>query len=309
MTKGKKIALSIVAVVVLCSLIFFGRVAFVLYRHSVNMEKLNDSYRTGDESDEYLSYEETEFGPILGFSAAMNGDKREETPNDAYYSYFDSDELESDKPDYLYYYYLDGVSPEKMLLVNEYRRPFLLLGGTNHASLLYQPEKVENPYRELVPTRAEISFAALKDIQGSDFIHKATVSCENAAFLAEFWQTLLDTPLEKNGPEKHHIKVKTLRVDMDIRLYLDSSELVYVDLELGTAENGKTVLVARGKDADGKSRYYNLPCTDVFQEALDDYITFLGEVGELSPDPEPAVTTQPAVTTESPAWSECSVMK
>ena len=83
---------------------------------------------------------------------------------------------------------------------------------------------------------------------------------------------------------------------MSIRLYLDSSEFVYIDLDLVTTENGEAILVAKGRDGEGKSKYYCLSCTGEFRDALGDYVMFLNELEMIPSRGEPAVTTQPAIT-------------
>lgn len=235
----------------------------------------------GERTDRYVVYEKATVGPLLCFSNEIHYDvwKR----RDAYYK------TEDDRV--LSYFYLNDVESPEMVLLNDSNTPY-----DYEVFLIYQSERIDDPYQVLTPSHATINFKVREDLD-SEYQNKKTVLCEEKSFLSDFWQTLLETPLEEKKHVIDCIEARSLFLYANIRLYLDSSEFVYIDLDLATTESGEAVLVAKGKDRVGKSKYYYLSCTGVFRDALGDYVTFLNdELDMIPPREEPAVTTQPAMT-------------
>lgn len=286
MKTGRVVAKALLIAALAMLLCFALCLGVVQYSCSTYSAEQRAYYQTGKQTDAYLSYQKVKDGLPLSFSEQLEEDYRKDYPNDAYY---DPSVEGIDSPHYCYYYELSDTLPKDMVVLNEYSP--ILFGSQNDRFLLYNPETVEDPYRALTPSGAKISLA-VTGLDGSTLPRFETeVRCEDRAYLAEVWQLLLDAEKE----EKRHdwnvdIAMSDLSVEGEIELYLDSSEVVYVELDF-VKRDGKIFLYSSG-------RY--LACGGFFKDVLEEYTAFLREIDVITP---------PAVTTEDPEWSNCPAIK
>lgn len=244
-------------------------------------------------TDAYLGYEEVSGGVNLSF------DIDRDTEWDAYYDAEDG---------YTYFYYnLNDTDPEKMILFSKARGGAIL--GTRENALLYQPDAVEDPYRELSPTGAVLLLDADKN---GEHVSSRKVEIDDTSYLENFWNMLLEDSAERM-PNWDILEVGDFTVRCELNVYLDSGKRVYVSAMLLDSGFGEDTWFWRIYRDDQKRAYY-LSCNGILRETVEDFLRELYKGEPLPFDPVPEVTEMPAMTVspqeiQSPEWSECAVMK
>ena len=224
--------------------IFFTILALMLVFSLVSCQSGNEA------SEVFLTYQKINFGPMIYFNTtkySCDGDG-----SDCSYS------NEVEEVNY-YYYFMDSISSEEVLLVNKVPRHVctLLSCTPRELALVYNPDNTDNPFQKIQCHRMTLKVLTPDKSQSMSMIIEDSNSRE------ELWNTLLTVQ-----PMKDNSVYDEISATVYGNLYLDHRQDVYIPFRVVSMDHSFFYII----NANEPGYQYVIPCEGIVRDVIIGYV-------------------------------------